>query len=94
MVLNLSSTESTGSGEAAASSRPKTPNPKAPKAAQDVEDHIAKLDLRVGIIRSVANHPDAESLYIEQGWLMFSTSYQSNMDDLQGLANSLSFSSV
>ncbi|KAF9976417.1 hypothetical protein BGZ73_008619 [Actinomortierella ambigua] len=30
------------------------------------EDHIAKLDIRVGIVRSVERHPDAESLYIEQ----------------------------
>ncbi|KAG0037020.1 hypothetical protein BGZ82_003268 [Podila clonocystis] len=30
------------------------------------EDHISKLDIRVGVVRSVAHHPDAESLYIEQ----------------------------
>ncbi|KAF8948594.1 hypothetical protein BGZ47_003858 [Haplosporangium gracile] len=33
---------------------------------QDDEDHISKLDIRVGIVRSVTAHPDAESLYIEQ----------------------------
>ncbi|GJJ75713.1 hypothetical protein EMPS_08071 [Entomortierella parvispora] len=66
MVLNLSSMESTSSAEEAVSSRPKTINPTASKTAQDNDDHVAKLDLRVGIVRTVANHPDAESLYIEQ----------------------------
>ncbi|KAF9928678.1 hypothetical protein FBU30_002199 [Linnemannia zychae] len=36
------------------------------KGPQDEEDHISKLDIRVGIVRSVTQHPDAESLYIEQ----------------------------
>jgi len=40
---------------------------KSPTAMNDDEDHISKLDIRVGVVRSVANHPDAESLYIEQG---------------------------
>lgn len=35
--------------------------------AKEDEDHISKLDIRVGIVRSVMTHPDAESLYIEQG---------------------------
>ncbi|KFH71681.1 hypothetical protein MVEG_01976 [Podila verticillata NRRL 6337] len=39
---------------------------KSPTATNDEEDHISKLDIRVGVVRSVANHPDAESLYIEQ----------------------------
>ncbi|KAG0346655.1 hypothetical protein BG004_001149 [Podila humilis] len=30
------------------------------------EDPVSKLDIRVGIVRSVTQHPDAESLYIEQ----------------------------
>ncbi|KAG9069165.1 hypothetical protein KI688_010061 [Linnemannia hyalina] len=34
--------------------------------AQEDEDHISKLDIRVGIVRSVTAHPDAEALYIEQ----------------------------
>ncbi|KAG0297011.1 hypothetical protein BGZ96_007895 [Linnemannia gamsii] len=34
--------------------------------AKEDEDHISKLDIRVGIVRSVTRHPDAESLYIEQ----------------------------
>ncbi|KAF9427505.1 hypothetical protein BGZ94_004770 [Podila epigama] len=45
----------------------KSDSKKSPQGANDVEeDHISKLDIRVGIVRSVANHPDAESLYIEQ----------------------------
>ncbi|KAG9322529.1 hypothetical protein KVV02_003041 [Mortierella alpina] len=33
---------------------------------QEEEDHISRLDIRVGIVRSVSGHPDADSLYIEQ----------------------------
>ncbi|KAF8986275.1 hypothetical protein BGZ46_006897 [Entomortierella lignicola] len=33
---------------------------------EEVDDHISKLDIRVGIVRSVTAHPDAESLYIEK----------------------------
>ncbi|CAO3563539.1 unnamed protein product [Mortierella alpina] len=33
---------------------------------QEEDDHISKLDIRVGIVRSVLGHPDADSLYIEQ----------------------------
>lgn len=70
MVQSLSSTE--GSSPLADSSTSSSPNatsakPKASKNETVDEDHIAKLDIRVGIIRSVSTHPDAESLYIEQG---------------------------
>jgi tRNA-binding EMAP/Myf-like protein len=54
MLLNQSS------GDAAESRKAKA----AP--AKEDEDHISKLDIRVGIVRSVTTHPDAESLYIEQ----------------------------
>ncbi|KAG0253962.1 Aminoacyl tRNA synthase complex-interacting multifunctional protein 1 [Actinomortierella ambigua] len=35
-------------------------------AGEEEEDHISKLDIRVGVVRSVERHPDAESLYVEQ----------------------------
>lgn len=57
---------------------------KANKAAQqqqskEDEDHISKLDIRVGIVRSVTAHPDAESLYIEQGKTRLWLGYLSNL---------------
>ncbi|KAG0043286.1 hypothetical protein BGZ83_011629 [Gryganskiella cystojenkinii] len=68
MVKDLSSSEGPTSPPTDSSSTltSKSTNDNAPKRDQEEEDHIAKLDLRVGIVRSVANHPDAESLYIEQ----------------------------
>ncbi|KAF9145087.1 hypothetical protein BGX30_010342 [Mortierella sp. GBA39] len=63
MLLNQSSgvaSESRNANKAAQQQKSKT----AP--AQEDEDHISKLDIRVGIVRSVTAHPDAESLYIEQ----------------------------
>ncbi|KAG0241571.1 hypothetical protein BGW41_005731 [Actinomortierella wolfii] len=41
-------------------------NKKNGDSKDDEEDHISKLDIRVGIVRSVERHPDAESLYVEQ----------------------------
>ncbi|KAF9438649.1 hypothetical protein BGZ76_006210 [Entomortierella beljakovae] len=41
-------------------------HPVSKSGSDSEEDHVSKLDIRVGIVRSVAMHPDAESLYIEQ----------------------------
>ncbi|KAK3829346.1 MAG: hypothetical protein J3Q66DRAFT_364367 [Benniella sp.] len=49
-----------------ASPQPSTKDTVANNTEQSEEDHISKLDIRVGIVRSVSTHPDAESLYIEQ----------------------------
>ncbi|KAF9964067.1 hypothetical protein BGZ70_006981 [Mortierella alpina] len=51
---------------------PEKPNKTSSRSVQDKteqqeeDDHISKLDIRVGIVRSVLGHPDADSLYIEQ----------------------------
>ncbi|KAG0327362.1 hypothetical protein BG000_000992 [Podila horticola] len=45
--------------------KPKTDTKEKSSSSGDEDDHISKLDIRVGVVRSVANHPDAESLYIE-----------------------------
>lgn len=63
MLLNQSSGDASESRETNRASQQQQS-----KAApvQEDEDHISKLDIRVGIVRSVTAHPDAESLYIEQ----------------------------
>ncbi|KAF9337869.1 hypothetical protein BGZ91_009205 [Linnemannia elongata] len=63
MLLNQSSGDASESRETN-----KAAQQQQSKAApvQEDEDHISKLDIRVGIVRSVTAHPDAESLYIEQ----------------------------
>jgi len=66
-----------------ASPQPSTKNTVANNTEQSEEDHISKLDIRVGIVRSVSTHPDAESLYIEQGesysWNVLVSSSQANI---------------
>lgn len=37
-----------------------------PKAVPDAEVSIARVDIRVGLIRKVQKHPDADSLYVEE----------------------------
>ncbi|KAF9192438.1 hypothetical protein BGZ51_005632 [Haplosporangium sp. Z 767] len=63
MLLNQSSTNNSSSTPTSSTIPNKAKNQ---KAEQVEEDHISKLDIRVGIVRSVAQHPDADSLYIEQ----------------------------
>ncbi|KAG0326209.1 hypothetical protein BGZ99_009916 [Dissophora globulifera] len=66
MMLNQSMVDSSPPGELVALP-PIVPNhTTSKKIEQDGEEFIDKLDIRVGIVRSVARHPDAESLYIEQ----------------------------
>ncbi|KAG0239045.1 hypothetical protein B0O80DRAFT_497496 [Mortierella sp. GBAus27b] len=65
MLLNQSNVENPVINNVAPS-QPSTKSNPVNHAEQGEEDHIAKLDIRVGIVRSVAAHPDAESLYIEQ----------------------------
>lgn len=64
MLLNQPSTNNSSSTPTSSTIPNKAKNQ---KTEQDDEDHISKLDIRVGIVRSVAQHPDADSLYIEQG---------------------------
>ncbi|KAG0365350.1 hypothetical protein BC939DRAFT_460060 [Gamsiella multidivaricata] len=67
MMLNQSSVDKSSSGNEVISSQTTKPKTAANAAgAQEEEDHISKLDIRVGIVRSVSAHPGAESLYIEQ----------------------------
>ncbi|KAG0260896.1 hypothetical protein BG011_001550 [Mortierella polycephala] len=63
MLLNQPSTNNSSSTPTSSTIPNKAKNQ---KTEQDDEDHISKLDIRVGIVRSVAQHPDADSLYIEQ----------------------------
>ncbi|KAJ3673139.1 hypothetical protein LUZ60_006513 [Juncus effusus] len=37
-----------------------------PKSAESAEPNIAKLDIRVGLIKEAKKHPDADSLYVEE----------------------------
>lgn len=66
MLLNQSSVKNPIVNNVAPSQSTTTSTP-VNNAEQSEENHISKLDIRVGIVRSVAAHPDAESLYIEQG---------------------------
>ncbi|KAG0203624.1 hypothetical protein BGX28_004147 [Mortierella sp. GBA30] len=59
MLLNQSSSASSSSVDQIISQKHNN-------LEQQEEDHISKLDIRVGIVRSVVPHPDADSLYIEQ----------------------------
>ncbi|KAF9906037.1 hypothetical protein EC991_001119 [Linnemannia zychae] len=63
MLLNQSSGDASDARKTKATQQQQS-NAAAP--ALEEEDHISKLDIRVGIVRSVTTHPDAESLYIEQ----------------------------
>ncbi|KAF9570644.1 hypothetical protein EC968_001531 [Mortierella alpina] len=69
MLLSSATPSLSSSTEEAAAQKP---NKRSSKSMQDKtepqeeEDHISKLDIRVGIVRSVSGHPDADSLYIEQ----------------------------
>ncbi|KAG0008548.1 hypothetical protein BGZ80_003322 [Entomortierella chlamydospora] len=68
MMLDQFNSEKSSSSDLAAlppTKHNKKSNNKA-KQEEEEEDHISKLDIRVGVVRSVAVHPDAESLYIEQ----------------------------
>lgn len=70
MLLNQSSGDASESRKA---------NKAAQQQSKEDEDHISKLDIRVGIVRSVTAHPDAESLYIEQGKRQLWLGYLSNV---------------
>ncbi|KAI1313806.1 hypothetical protein EDD11_002513 [Mortierella claussenii] len=65
MILNQSNVDRPSSSETNSTATESTDSIKVKKSLEE-EDHISKLDIRVGIVRSVAAHPDAESLYIEQ----------------------------
>ncbi|KAK3845913.1 MAG: hypothetical protein J3R72DRAFT_363898 [Linnemannia gamsii] len=64
MLLNQSSVDPSDVRKTKATTQQQ--QSKAVTSSQEEEDHISKLDIRVGIVRSVTAHPDAESLYIEQ----------------------------
>ncbi|KAF9980893.1 hypothetical protein BGZ65_004555, partial [Modicella reniformis] len=66
MLLNQSSVNNPIINNVAPSPPAKLKVIKVNNVESSEEDHISKLDIRVGIVRSVAAHPDAESLYIEQ----------------------------
>ncbi|KAF9116107.1 hypothetical protein BGX27_004905 [Mortierella sp. AM989] len=66
MMLDQFKSEKSTSSDVLALPSNKPDNKHDSKLGQEEEDHISKLDIRVGIVRSVAAHPDAESLYIEQ----------------------------
>ncbi len=54
---------------AAAVTKPKPAAPKAKPAAAGGDQgavDVSRLDMRVGVIREVKLHPDADSLYVEQ----------------------------
>ncbi|KAI8599681.1 hypothetical protein EDD21DRAFT_307652 [Dissophora ornata] len=66
-MLNQSSVDKSSASDTIPSQSTKTSDAPSKKTdKQSEEDHISKLDIRVGIVRSVSAHPDAESLYIEQ----------------------------
>jgi len=61
------------SGDQANTNSPKKAKKKPPKASSQPKEEkppaaydVSKLDLRIGYIREVARHPDADSLYVEQ----------------------------
>ncbi|KAF9125392.1 hypothetical protein BGW39_007425 [Mortierella sp. 14UC] len=64
MLLNQSSGNASDTRKTKADQQQQSKAAAAPTLEE--EDHISKLDIRVGIVRSVTAHPDAESLYIEQ----------------------------
>ncbi|KAF9359154.1 Aminoacyl tRNA synthase complex-interacting multifunctional protein 1 [Mortierella sp. AD094] len=68
MMLDQFNSEKSSSGDLVALSPTKHDKKSSNKVRQEEEeeDHISKLDIRIGVVRSVAVHPDAESLYIEQ----------------------------
>ena len=43
------------------------PNKKSEEASNDETMDVSKLDMRVGRIMNVQRHPDADSLYVEEG---------------------------